>query len=599
MKISVVIPFIETNSKIERSIDCIYKQSSSALEYEIIIVNACVDNGGNSRLLKIEASDPEKVVIINVDSSLNKAEVLNTGIDYCSGDYILFVRPGDAINPRLFGAAADVIENYQPELISFDMTYAHDKFDMYDDDPFSAEEFVFVEPEDKKGKISYLMNSGIKECYLCHLYSLSFIKEWGVRFSLDARDENMIFAYLVMLLAQSIAYASDYGYCFFENREFVDISSRINERMIQQTRLYEMLRGIPELYNEYKEEIDAHFVKEYYLRNIKMARASRPEDKLKLSIFEVMQYVTLSIVPKWIENDYIFSMNKDDRRLMRLLTRRFDSDTELNAELRKDMLITVITATYNRCERIRESIECILNQTWQYFEYIIVDDGSSDHTADVLGEYDDSRIKLIRNSENHGPSYSRNTAIKNSIGTYIVCQDDDDFCRLDKLEKEIEFMLGLTDEYGMVYCESINHSRRLNGITDQEALIIPDREMSEVRKSGYIFPALLCKNYITATAGLIKRACIEEVGMYDENLFAYEDWDLNLRITQKYEVGFVRKPLYDYYQRPGSLISKRDSEHRRKILQALYDIDNKFVADREQYGIETSFRINEVESEEG
>lgn len=598
MKISVIIPFIETNSKIERSIEYIDKQDSSVAECEIIIVNSCKDEEGNSRLARIEASAPEKVAIINVDSNMNKYEVLNTGMDYCSGDYILFLRPGDAINPRLFRVIADIIKEHHPELISFDMTYAYDKFDMYDDDPFSAEEFVFIEPGDKKGKISYLMNSGINECYLCHIYSLGFIKKSGVRFSSDAQEENMVFTYPMMLLAQNIAYTLDYGYCFFENRELGDVSSRISERMTRQTNLYEMLRGIPELYNEYKDEIDAHFIKEYYLRNLKMAMASRPEDKLKLSIFEVMQYVILSIAPKWIDNDYIFSMNKEDRKLMLILTRRFDSDTELDAELRKDMLITVITATYNRGESIRESIECILNQTWQNIEYIIVDDGSSDRTAEVLGEYDDRRIKIIRNPKNHGPSYSRNEAIKKSTGNYIVCQDDDDLCRLDKLEQEIECILALGDEYGMIYCESINHAKRIKGITDEEALIIPGREMSEVRKSGYIFPALLCKNYITAPAGLIKRSCIEDVGMYDDNLFAYEDWDLYLRIARKYEVGFIRKPLYDYYQRPGSLISNKDSEHRRKILQALYSIDNMFLEDRKKYGIETSFKISEVEREE-
>jgi glycosyltransferase involved in cell wall biosynthesis len=591
MKISVVIPFVEKSSKIDRSIEYIEKQDQSTVECEIIIVNACADEKVNEKLSSIEASEPEKVAIVNVDNRLTKSEILNLGMEYCKGDYILFVRPGDAINPRLFGVAADVIECFQPELVSFDMTYAHDKFDMYDDDPFLVDGFTFVEPDDKTGRISYLINSGISECYLCHLYSRSLIEEVGVRFSNDVQEENLVFAYPLMLLAEGIAYTSDNGYCFFESREYGDVSSRITERMNQQASLFEMLTGTPELYNEYRDEIDAHFIKEYYLRNLKMARAARPDDKLKLSVFEVLQYVTLSIVPKWIENDYIFSLNRDDRNLMLLLGRHFNSEQELDTELRKDMLITVITATYNRCDKIRESIECILKQSWQYFEYFVVDDCSQDETEDVVRGYTDDRIKYIRNSENHGVSYSRNIGIKNSAGNYIVCQDDDDFCRLDKLEKELECILNLPNEYGMVYCESINHTRRIAGITNQEAIILPSREMSVARKSGYIFPALLHKNYITATAGLLKKQCVEDVGMYDESLFGYEDWDLCLRITRKYEVGFLRKPLYDYYQRPGSLISNREGEHRQRILQALYDIDNKYVEDRKKYGIETSFKI--------
>ena len=257
------------------------------------------------------------------------------------------------------------------------------------------------------------------------------------------------------------------------------------------------------------------------------------------------------------------------------------------------MKISVITATYNRCDRIKESIECILRQSYQYFEYIIVDDGSEDETERVVKSFDDPRIKFIKNSENRGLCYSRNVGIRETSGRYVVCQDDDDYCRLDKLEKTLNVFMSLSDDYGMVYCESINHARRLAGNTEAPAIIIPAREMSDVRKSGYIFPALLSRNFITSTAALMRKDYMEEVGLYDEELFAYEDWDIYLRISRKYEVAFVREPLYDYYQRSGTLISNKDSEHRSKVLKSLYEIDQKFVEDRKKYSIETSFKVGE------
>ncbi len=591
MKISIVIPYYDNNSRLDRSIEYIKKQDLTHVECEIILVNSCQDKASMKKLSAIEDSDPDRFTIVDMEGTTSRADMLNAGMGYCGGDYIMFMRAGDAINPRLFAVIGELIGQSYPEIISYGMTYVHDKFDLYDDDPFGDDNFSVVSKGDRSGKLKYLMETDISDCYLAHIYRRDLLDDVGMKFSDASLEEDEYFAYTMRLLAESVVYTEDFGYCLFENREKKDASARITERMVQQTNLFEMLRGSGALYDEYKNEIDAHFVKEYYLRNLKLSRSSRPDDGLKCSVFEVMQYVTLNLVPKWIENDYIFSLNKDDRALMLLLGRHFESDEEFNYELRKDTLLTIITTTYNRCEKIREAIECVLNQSWGYFEYFIVDDGSSDRTADVVGEYDDNRIKFIRNSENRGVCYSRNVGIKNSIGNYIVCQDDDDFCRLDKMEKEMGFMLGLSDDYGMVYCESINHTKRLAGITDQEAIVIPSRDMSIVRKTGYIFPELLHKNYITATAGLFRRKCLEEVGMYDENLFGYEDWDLYLRIARKYEIGFVAKPLYDYYQRPGSLISNRDDEHRRKILKSLYDIDNKFVEDRKLYGIETSFKI--------
>ena len=332
---------------------------------------------------------------------------------------------------------------------------------------------------------------------------------------------------------------------------------------------------------------------EYFIKNLKLARGSFPEPELPLPTFEVMQYVTLNLVPKWIENDYLFGLGRDDRSLMLLVNEKFESAKELNDRLKENAFISVITATYNRCEKIKESIECILGQSYQYFEYIIVDDGSEDETEHVVKSFDDPRIKYIRNSKNRGLCYSRNVGIRDASGRYVVCQDDDDFCRLDKLEKTINVFRNLSDEYGMVYCESINHLRRLEGNTEAPAIIIPDRDIPDIRKEGYIFPALLSRNFITSTAALMRKDYMEEVGLYDEELFAYEDWDIYLRISRKYEVAFVREPLYDYYRRSGTLISNKDSEHRSKVFKSLYEIDQKFVEDRKKYSIETSFKVVE------
>jgi glycosyltransferase involved in cell wall biosynthesis len=593
MKISIVVPHNDSSANIGRTIESIKIQHFDGKEYEIIIINSCNDLESEKTLSEIEKASSDNVVLVNVPFESTKPEMLNIGMSYASGDYLMFVLPGDVINPHLLKVAGRIIRDLEPELISYRRTIVHDRFDMYEDDPFSLQEFTTLDLRDKAKRLEILSDGNIDECYLCHIYKKELLDDVGMQFEDDIEDEDMVFSYPLFLLADSIAYTGDYGYCSFFRLAKRDVTSKVTGRMTSQTRMYEILRGNGDLYNEYKDIIDAHFVKEYFVRNLKLARGANLGDSLRLNSFEVMQYVTHNLVPKWIENDYIFSLNKDEMRLMCMIYSLYSSDEELDRELKKDALVTVITTTYNRCEKIRESIECILRQSYQYFEYIIVDDGSPDDTEKVVKTFDDPRIKFIRNPENKGLCYSRNVGIKNSSGKYIVCQDDDDFCRLDKLEKEINCFMGLSDDFGMVYCESISHIRRLAGRLDDPAIMIPDREMSDVRKKGYIFPALLARNHITSTAAMMRRECMEKVGLYDENLFGYEDWDIYLRIARKYKAEFIREPMYDYYQRPGTLISSRNDEHRRKILKSLYDIDQKFLEDRKIYGIEFSFKIVE------
>ncbi len=593
MKISIIIPFDNPKKDIEKTIRFIDAQNIVAGQYELIIVCSLEDEKAKSRLMEIEEKAPDIVAIVNVPEDISRAQLLNTGMEYSSGDYIMFVRAGDAINVHLLQNACKLIDDVQPELISYEMTFAHDKFDMFEDDPISYEDFRHLTFSDVSEKKAFLMGGNVNDSFLCHIYSKALIEDVGVKLEDEAKDEDMVFAYPLFLLAESISFTKDHGYCAYMDDDKENLINRITGRMAAQTRLFELLLGTGELYDTYKDVIDAHFVKEYFIKNLKLARGSCLELELPLPTFEVMQYVTLNLVPKWIENDYLFGLDRDDRKLMLFVNEKFESAKTLNDRLKENAFISVITATYNRCDRIKESIECILMQSYQYFEYIIVDDGSEDETERVVKSFDDPRIKFYKNAENRGICYSRNVGIRNACGKYIVCQDDDDYCRLDKLEKTINTFMKLPDDYGMVICESINHTRRLAGNTEAPAIIIPAREMSDVRKSGYIFPALLSRNFITSTAALMRKDYMEEVGLYDEELFAYEDWDIYLRISRKYEVAFVREPLYDYYQRSGTLISNRDSEHRSKVLKSLYEIDQKFVEDRKKYSIETSFKVVE------
>ena len=99
-------------------------------------------------------------------------------------------------------------------------------------------------------------------------------------------------------------------------------------------------------------------------------------------------------------------------------------------------LISVIIPTYNRAHLIKRSAQSVLNQTYKNLELIIVDDGSTDNTKEVIDSLNDERIVYVK-QENHGVSSARNTGINVANGKYIAFQDSDDIWHSDKLEKQI------------------------------------------------------------------------------------------------------------------------------------------------------------------
>lgn len=112
------------------------------------------------------------------------------------------------------------------------------------------------------------------------------------------------------------------------------------------------------------------------------------------------------------------------------------------AKMYKNEMISVITPVYNAEEFLKETIDSVLNQTYENLEYILVDDCSSDNSSEIIKHYTetDSRVKYIKLKENSGAAVARNTGLENAAGRYIAFIDSDDVWYEDKLEKQINFM---------------------------------------------------------------------------------------------------------------------------------------------------------------
>ena len=192
--------------------------------------------------------------------------------------------------------------------------------------------------------------------------------------------------------------------------------------------------------------------------------------------------------------------------------------------------VSVIIPTYNRGWIIKEAIDSVLAQDYTEFELIVVDDGSTDHTSDVLDSYGD--VIKVFSQKNKGVSAARNRGIEEASGTFIAFLDSDDLWLSQKLSVQIEFFNQTPDA---LICQTeevwIRNGLRVN----------PKKRHQ--KPSGIIFKPSLELCLVSPSAVMIRRSLFDWVGEFDETLPACEDYDLWLRISCRFPVHLIDTPL--------------------------------------------------------
>lgn len=224
--------------------------------------------------------------------------------------------------------------------------------------------------------------------------------------------------------------------------------------------------------------------------------------------------------------------------------------------------ISVIMPTYNRAHLIGRAIGSVLQQTFDDFELIVVDDGSTDNTEEVIRAFDDDRIVYIRCDENRGNAAARNVGLRKARGKYITFLDSDD-----------EFMPGLLDE---VY-RLISKSDEQVGFVFTRNIRVRDTKHGEeiVKKSTWSLPAEVDTYlYFCYYGGLgygatVKRECFQEIGFFDENLHAGVDRDMILRLAKRCECLLSHKRLMKIHYHPGERVTRNMEKKARSYQQII------------------------------
>ncbi len=204
-----------------------------------------------------------------------------------------------------------------------------------------------------------------------------------------------------------------------------------------------------------------------------------------------------------------------------------------------DIKISVILPTYNRAELLKSAIKSVLAQTYPYFELIIVDDGSEDHTEEAVRTFKDGRIRYFKLPQNEGQAKARNYGIEMAAGDYIAFEDSDDIWHPQKLEVQMDYMEKSSPKTGFVY-HKIRYDMGNNCFA-----VLPSEEIDRKKKSGDIYAQLLYDNLVPCPSILAKKECILKAGGFDTGMKALEDYDLALKMAKNFEALFVDKVLLD------------------------------------------------------
>lgn len=208
-----------------------------------------------------------------------------------------------------------------------------------------------------------------------------------------------------------------------------------------------------------------------------------------------------------------------------------------------NITIDVVIPVYNGEKFILEAIESVANQTFQVSRIIVVDDGSTDSTAEIVKKYileaSENRI-FYSYKDNGGLSSARNAGIKLSSSTHLAFLDSDDIWHFDKLKCQVDRLLELPNSMiGVVYCDY--------WLVDEFSNFIKQPKHSNIIKSvrGNVYRKLLRGNYIASSGSgiLVDRSCFEKVGYFDEELSSYEDWDMWLRLSRYFNFEYVERKL--------------------------------------------------------
>lgn len=236
--------------------------------------------------------------------------------------------------------------------------------------------------------------------------------------------------------------------------------------------------------------------------------------------------------------------------------------------------VSIIVPTHNRADFLQGTLDSVLAQTFDDFEILVVDDGSTDDTAACVRAFSDTRVQLIQQSQQERAA-ARNNGIEHARGEYLAFLDDDDLWQPDFLARTIDAFT--SPQLGVVYGGW--------SFIDARSEPLPEApHLPQIRGTGRDDFFRAC--FFPTSAALVRRARLDQVGAFDASLVPVEDWDLWLRMAIRgIEFNFVPAPLLRYRlheQNSTNALERVETSARALLTKTFAALDPSFADARTQ-----------------
>ncbi len=229
-------------------------------------------------------------------------------------------------------------------------------------------------------------------------------------------------------------------------------------------------------------------------------------------------------------------------------------------------LVSVVIPVHNREDTIKRSIDSVLQQSYTNLELVIVDDGSTDHTLDIVYKYSDTRIRVVELLKCGGANAARNKGILCARGEYIAFQDSDDEWLENKLEQQIAYMQ--IKKFSACFCA-------YNLVESGYSIRMPEEYSNKERYEKYLPKELTWHNVISTQTLVVRRNIVENLGGFDIEMPRLQDYEFVIRLVQQIPIGYISEVLVNVYRTKCSI--SNDSLGMLRAVALLLEKHGEFL----------------------